>query len=170
MRYKNIFTLVLLFTVLLAGCSGNSRSKGEAGITGYVMKIADERILVVDSEAEDFSSTDGLEEFYNAIWFSNAPDDILVGQKVKVWFDIVRDSYPGQSEVMHLEIIPGEKPAGANLSESDALFKALTSEDMAGLDVTAVRLIEYHNEKNLWTIELKDVWSDTTYTMEIADK
>jgi hypothetical protein len=167
-RKKIIFILIILLAALATGCGGGNR--GEAGITGYVMKIEEGRILVIGSEAQNFSSTGGVEAFYDAIWFSNVPEDILIGQKVKVWFDMVMDSYPGQSEAKHVEVIPSQKPAGADLYEEEALYKALTSEDIKTSDVLVVESIEFDKENNLWTVKLQELWSETTFTLEIIDQ
>ena len=80
------------------------------------------RILVVDPVAQDFSDTGGIEEFYNAIWFSNAPQEVEPGNKVEVWFDIVAESYPGQSEALDIKIIQEEVPEGADLSPDLSLI------------------------------------------------
>ena len=165
---KLIIMFALLLVVLLTGCSVDDVPGTDAGITGYVMKIDEGRILVVEPEAQNFSSTGGIDEFYNAIWFSNAPQDIAIGDKVKVWFDIVLDSYPGQSDVEHLELVPSPKPDGANLHESEALNRALTSVDLNDV-VTVVKSIAYHAETRQWVIELKECWGDETHTIEIDD-
>ena len=181
MRKILIFILALMLAVTLVVCialgepssePGNEPSNelgNEPGITGYVMKIDEGRILIIEPEAQDVSSTGGIDEFYNAIWFSNAPQDITIGQKVKVWFDIVKESYPGQSVVEHIEIISRPQPDGANLDESQALYKALTSQQTSSPEV-AVKSIEYNNETSQWVIELKTIWDDETYTIEVDDK
>ena len=162
---KKLFVIVvLLLSVLLMGCLEDGTPGTDAGITGYVMKIEEARILVVEPEVKDFSSTGGIDEFYNAIWFSNAPQDIAIGDKVKVWFDFVLDSYPGQSEIEHLEVVPSPKPDGANLHLSEALQKALTSVELNDV-VTVVKSIEYNAEKKQWVIELKECWGDETHTI-----
>ncbi|MDW7650274.1 MAG: YobA family protein [Bacillota bacterium] len=159
--------LALLVVSSLVGCL-ESRPSGEPGITGYVMKREDGRILVIDPNPQDFSSTGGVDEYYNAIYFSNAPRDVTVGDKVKVWFDIMMDSYPGQSEVEYLEIVPSPKPAGANLNESEALNKALMSQEFK-TDVV-VNSIDYMDETSRWIIKLKQIWGDELYTVEVNDK
>lgn len=173
------FIFVILFTVSLFGCSPSNDSKSdgeretprpEAGISGYIMKKEGGRILVINPEAQDFSSTGGVKEFYNAIWFSKAPQDINIGDKVKVWYDIVLDSYPGQSEVKHIEVIPGEKSNGSNLTESEALNKALTSQEIAGDKVTVVKAIEYEKKADVWRIRLKEAWSDKIFNIQVEDK
>lgn len=62
----------------------------EPGMTGYVVKKEGGRILVVDSNPQDFSSTGGVEEFYNAIWFSKTPMSIEVGLQVRFGLTLSR--------------------------------------------------------------------------------
>lgn len=162
------FVLALLLVVSLLSCSSDD-SKGEAGITGYVMKKDNDRILVVSSEAQDFSSDGGVDEFYNAIWFSEAPKDIKIGEKVMVWFDIVAESYPGQSEIIEIEVVPSQLPEGADLTEADALNKALVSGDIEN-QVLAVKSIEYNSQEDNWNIKLKETWSGKVHDIKIEDK
>lgn len=142
----------------------------EPGIIGYVMEKEEDRILVISPEAQDFSSTGGISEYYNAIWFANAPKDINIGEKVKVWYEYTLDSYPAQSEVIHIEVIPAQQHEGANLTEEEALYRALTSELIAADGLVVVKAIEYDKENGKWDVELKEIWSDTIHNIEIEDK
>lgn len=171
------FALMLLLAISLLGCNSSNISNDgkkapnvEAGIIGYVMNKENARILVVSQVVQNFSSTGGVEEFYNAIWFSNAPKDIQIGDKVKVWFDEVLESYPGQSEVKHIEVISIEKPEAANLNESKALYEALTSEEISSNEVIVVKSIEYDKQADRWNIVLKETWGGKTYNIKVADK
>lgn len=166
------FALVLLLTISLLGCSSNNNNNNdsEAGITGYVMSKENDRILVVSSDAQDFSPDGGVDEFYNAIWFSKAPKDIMIGEKVMVWFDAVAESYPGQSEIKKISIIPGKLPEGADLTEADALYKALTSQEIDTNQVLAVKTMEYNTQDDNWNIKLKDTMSDKVYEVKVDDK
>lgn len=164
------FIFALILTISLIGCSGGKAPDTEAGIMGYVMDKEKDRILAVSSDAQDFSSTGGVEEFYDAIWFSEAPKDIEIGDKVKVWFDIVAESYPGQSKVEHIEVIPAEKPDGADLSDSEALHKALTSQSIDTNEVLAVKSIEFDSQSDSWNIKLKEVFSGKIHEVKVEDK
>jgi hypothetical protein len=161
--------LVLLLAISLLGCSSNNNNDSEAGITGYVMSKENDRILVVSSDAQDFSANGGVNEFYNAIWFSKAPKDILIGEKVMVWFDAVAESYPGQSEIKKISIVPGKLPEGADLTEADALYKALTSQEIDANQVLAVKSMEYNTQDDNWNIKLKDTMSDKVYDVKVED-
>lgn len=163
---KMYMVFLLLLVLLLSSC------KGDPGMTGYVMNRENSRILVVDAIPQDFSSTGGIDEFYNAIWFADAPNEIKLGDKVKVWFDIVAESYPGQSEVMHIEVVNAQKPSGSDLSESEVLQKVLTSEENNIKQLTAVSSIEYDINSDQWKVVLKNIWDDSGELLEfqIEDK
>jgi hypothetical protein len=174
-----IFILFLTFPIFILGCgpiqenevSDSIQSDApdyEAGITGYIMDKRDGRILVVSPEKKDFSSTGGMSEFYDAIWFSNPPNIAEIGMEVKVWSELVLQSYPGQAEVTHLEIIPSPKPKGAKLTESEALAKALSTQRINR--VLTVKSIEYSSKSNEWFIELKDTNDYEVITLRVKDK
>jgi hypothetical protein len=170
------FVIVLSLSLSLFGCSTNNiddeqkAPSAEAGITGYVMKKDNGRILVISQVAKDFSSTGGVEEFYDAIWFSNAPKDIQVGDKVKVWYDLVLESYPGQSEVKYLEVITVQNPIGANFTEAEALSIALKNKQINNDELIVVKSIKYDKQSDSWNIELKEIWNDKTYNLKVEDR
>lgn len=177
MRRICSFILVLILTLSLLGCNSNNISDDEKNdpsvdmeIIGYVMQKDNERILVISQSAQDFSSTGGVKAYYDAIWFSKAPKEVEVGDKVSVWYDFVAESYPGQSEVKHIDVISSQKPNGANLTESEALKKALESEEIKASDITVLKSIVYDKQADRWNIELKEIWSDNIYNIQIEDK
>ena len=161
-----IFMLIMICAVLVSGCASEDAPATEPGMTGYVMRLDGNRMLVVDPEPLDFSATGGIDEFYNAIWFANYPDEVLVGHKVAVWFDIVADSYPGQSEAQHVEIIAVDEPAGASFDQAEALRRALAQLEPGTPDLAVIR-IAFDQDQNAWTIELKELFSDQFYLVEV---
>src|SRR5690554_6361020 len=97
---KRLAFLFIILTIFFVGCgtsnndgisSGGSNQEpanndikaNEPNMIGYVVDKEGERILVVDPEPMDFSSTGGVSEYYDAIMFSNVPNDIEIGEKVK---------------------------------------------------------------------------------------
>jgi hypothetical protein len=173
---KKLFYLLLIGIIgtFVVGCGENTNTGGSnndsdpPGMEGYVMGVEANRILVVESKAKDFSSTGGVEEFYSAIWFSEAPENMKVGQKVQVWFDIVLESYPGQSEAKKVVVLPSERPEGANLNESEAIRKALEAHDSDFMGVTAVKNVEYDSDKDMWEVVLKQETEE--FTIEVKDE
>ncbi len=159
---KKWYLLMLLaLMAFLVGCSSKNVNLDSQSMTGYVMDKEGERILIVDDEAQDFSSTGGVKEFYNAIWFSEAPSQIKKGDFVKVWFDMVAESFPGQSETIKVDVIEGGKAKGANLTKSEALHKLLTSTEFKK-NLYGVSSIEYDDKKDIWNISLKKLLDDAS--------
>lgn len=167
---KKWIILLLGLSLLLTGCMGEPQAGEEnreeySSMVGYIMDIdSGGRILVVDPVAQDFSNTGGVDEFYNAIWFSDAPQEVELGERVEVWFDAVAESYPGQSGVKDLEVITEEVPEGANLSPTQALNRLLTQEE--GSRFTAVQSIPYDKEQDQWTIRLKELMTEDPQVLE----
>lgn len=154
--------LSILF-IPISGCnSGSDPNKNgsedvndsKPGIEGYVTKKEDGRILVVDPESQDFSSTGGADEFYNAIWFSDAPKEIEVGEKVQVWFEAVDTSYPGQSKAVRVSVIPTEIPDDTDLTEPEVIRSALASKELEPGKITVVRAVGYDKTSDVWHVQL----------------
>ena len=155
---------------LISACGAKTGGGGEdPGMTGYVVNIDNGRILVVDEKSLDFSGTGGLKEFYAAVWFSGAPDHVEIGDKVAVWHGAVAESYPGQSKVVRLEVLPPDKPEGADLAQDEALRRALEARSFAG--DAAVRSIRYDAAADIWRIELRELLQgEQAVTLEIDDR
>ena len=164
----------LLFKLI--GCSMNSENietdhsnnpDDKPGMVGYVVDRESSRILVVDPVPQDFSSTGGLSEFHNAIWFSNVPEEIEIGEKVQVWFDMVAESYPGQSEAIKISIIKSEKPDNADLTEAEAIHRALTSDEWKKKGITVIKSVNYDAEEDVWVVQIKQ--DDDEYSLQVVD-
>ncbi|MFC5465353.1 YobA family protein [Lederbergia graminis] len=171
---RKIYTHIILFflVIILAACGqanadGNTDEKGKPDIIGYVMDQNDSRILVVSAEAQDFSANDGLSEYYDAISLSNAPENVKIGQMVKVWIDgPVADSYPMQGKISKLEVVESSKPDGAKMTEEQALRKIIKAQPTKQM---AVRNIYFDNTKNIWKVEFKELPDGDVITIEIKD-
>lgn len=153
--------MLLVLMALLVGCNSKNENPDSQSMTGYVMDKEGERILIVDDDTQDFSSTGGVKEFYNAIWFSEAPSEIREGDFVEVWFDMVAESFPGQSQAIKVEVVEQEKPKGADLTKSEALHKLLTSDEFKK-DLYGVSSIKYNEKEDTWNIALKNLLDDTS--------
>ena len=152
--------MLLVLMALLVGCNSKNENPDSQSMTGYVMDKEGERILIVDDDTQDFSSIGGVKEFYNAIWFSEAPSEIREGDFVEVWFDMVAESFPGQSAIK-IEVVKQEKPKGADLTKSEALHKLLTSDEIKK-DLYGVSSIKYNEKEDTWNIALKNLLDDTS--------
>lgn len=146
--------LALALAIMLSGCGGPGAAGGgePPGMEGYVVKKDNGRILVVDPVPQDFSENGGMPEFYNAIWFSGAPAHAEVGRKVQVWFDAVAESYPGQSTAKRVNVLTSPKPAGADLTEAEAIRASLESRDFPW--PAAVKRAEYDANADAWTVTI----------------
>ena len=123
------------------------------GMEGYVVAKENGRILVVDPVPLNFSETGGISEYYNAIWFSDAPEHAEVGHRVNVWFDAVAESYPGQSRATRTEVLTSPKPERADLSEAEAIRKAL--EEHPTPWPAAIRHAEYDADADVWHVQIR---------------
>ncbi|MCD5324351.1 MULTISPECIES: DUF3221 domain-containing protein [Pontibacillus] len=153
-----------LILLILGGCS--SESYGErSDIAGYVMEKKGDEILVVSPESEDLG---GNEEFYDAVWAKDAPNDIKVGDRIALWFKGgLETSYPGQATVGKIELHNRSTPKDATISEGEALRHAL-DEVERDRSLFTVQSIKY--DQNQWSVILKDTKSYETQTVTVEDE
>ncbi|TFB19587.1 hypothetical protein E3U55_10530 [Filobacillus milosensis] len=133
---------------------------GEPDLTGYVVGKDKEkgRILVVDPVPVEG-------DFHHATWGTFPPEHVNIGDEVHVWYyGMILESYPGQVTFGKLEILPSPKPESADLTQSEALNKALTSNTF-DRETLIIEKIQYDSKDDLWNIEIKDV----TKTIQIKD-
>lgn len=162
-----LFLCILLVGIGCMGCRFGASSK-EPDIVGYILDKHNQSILVASKEAEDFSETNGRDEFYDVISLSDAPDHLERGQLVKVWYkDGVEESYPAGGMVGDLEIVSVEKTEGAKLTETEALKKAIEEEKPNDV---AVRSITFGHDKKIWTIEWVNIHFGTSFSTDVPDE
>lgn len=140
---------------------------------GYVTKIENQRALVVNPISRKINET--REEFYDAIWVSNMPPNIEVGQNVQVWFQgSIATSYPGQGGASKVTISEIQKPVKAILAQDEVIRKALMNKDIANISIIVIKEVKYEEESAMWTIRYKS--ADITdgvleeHTIQIPDK
>lgn len=152
---------LLAAALALSGCGGSVTGANGSGATqetppgmeGYVVAKDNGRVLVVDPVPQNFSETGGVEEFYNAIWFAGAPAHAGIGHRVQVWFDAVAESYPGQSTATKMNVLTSPKPAGADLSEAEAIRAALSAQSFAW--PPAISKAEYDASGDVWNVSIR---------------
>lgn len=169
---KPFFLLIIFILTITTGCIDKKNDyNGEPGITGYVIKKDGQRILVVSQEAKDFSLSGGEKNFYDAVWLKEPPIDVMVGEKVRVWFgnEEIESSYPAQTSVGKIEIIPSSTPKGATLSESEAL-KSVLEQNETPNEILTVKSISLDADKNEWLVVLKNTVDYKEYTIRLEDK
>lgn len=171
MKAKIGTSLILLSLLVLTGCSTIAGLiRGEPDISGYIMDERVHEILVVSTEPADYSETGGTEEFYDAVWVSRVTEVTEIGDYVEVWFDGgVETSYPAQAAMEELEIIEPDQPQGADLTESEALRKALAQEPFEE-EVLTVMSLSYDESVDEWTVELRNTNSYEDTTIEVEDE
>ncbi|NLI69057.1 MAG: DUF3221 domain-containing protein [Bacilli bacterium] len=162
-----------LFSACMFLVSCNALTKKEPDIHGFVIERTEETIFVVSKTPKDFSDHGGVKEFYDAIVLDGAPDDVAVGDEVRVWYKgPIRESYPLGGSVGALEIVETEQPEGAVLSRKEAVKRALenihTGNFISIIDVSfdpetrtwnvAYKPIEYYDNEppELTTVKVKD--------------
>lgn len=157
--------------------NADAESGVDANITGYIMNIDGDEMLVIANHPKDYSPDGGVEEFYNAIMFSDVPDDVEVGDFVHVWAQNgINESYPGQGTVGRLEEAEVSQPEDALLTEAEAIQKAIEYGKETGEfvnDATAIREIDFHRysrENATWSIEFYDTVEEKSFLIEIQDQ
>jgi len=106
---------------------------------------------------------------YSAVWFSNSPSDVEVGQKVEVWAGEVLASYPGQGKAERVSIIPVAPPEGASLSEKEVIQKALSSKDLSDYAVPAVKEVTFDLASSTWTVFIGKEGDEKVLLIKIKD-
>ncbi|MBM7542080.1 DUF3221 domain-containing protein [Amphibacillus cookii] len=172
MHKKLLFILLITLTSLLSCTylSDNATgTKDEPGITGYVVDQSDNRILVASDQAQDLSESGGVSEYYEMIWFLNAPTDIQCGDKVDIWYDTIDDSYPAKSTLQDYHIHDQEPPEEAHLTSADALKEALSKQSNHPSQIFAVRDIIFNKDHLQWTVYLFEIWSGEVVAIEVEE-
>lgn len=169
MNRKYVHTFMILFCMVIVACgTEGADGQGEADIIGYVLDKKDRSIFVVSKQAQDFSANDGLNEYYDAIWLSEAPEDIEIGEQVKIWYDgPVQESYPMGGKVGKLEVVPGNKHEGADWSEAEAIDIAIQQQKPN--EHIAVKSIEFDKELAFWKIEFKELPDGDVYQVQVQE-
>lgn len=142
------------------------------GFIGYITKTDGDRMLVVSSEPEDFSSNGGIWGYYAAVWFTmdDPPHPLEVGMKVKVQFDMLLDSYPQQGQAERLDLYMHQKPRGAVLYEDEAIRKAMDSFELPEEQFAIVTKTAFNAESSLWVVSLLSSEREISATIEVNDE
>ncbi|KLR74137.1 hypothetical protein B9L19_03635 [Geobacillus thermocatenulatus] len=166
---KWLLFIAIVWSVWVAGCNTPA---DRYAIEGYVVRKEGRSILVVSSHPQDFRSTGGLEEFYNAILVSDAPAQVKMGQTVRVWFDGgIAESYPGQGRARKVLVVPSVPRDGARLSEEEAIRRALKKEAIRLQHmIPVIREVQYDKQADTWTIQIQDAHERTEFDVQIKDE
>lgn len=123
-------------------------------LVGYITKHENQRALVVSPISREINQT--RKEFYDAIWVSNMPQDVEVGQYVHVWLEgAIATSYPGQGKASKVTITKIQKPEKAILSQDEVIRKALLNKDISSINNFVINEVVYDENSDVWTIRYK---------------
>lgn len=174
-----ILLLAMMFIVAACG-SGVTKPNIEAdnvsesqGYIGYVVNKEEGRILVVDGIAADYSEAGGMNPYYSAAWYSNLEDvsKVEIGQKVEVWSEgEMLTSYPGQAIADRVSVIQTEQPAGAVLSQSEAIREALASTLIKDYEVPIITSVQYHAGESSWLVEVTRNNEEKKVRIKVEDR
>lgn len=140
---------------------------------GYITKLESQRALVVSPISKEINQM--RKEFYDAVWVSNMPPDVEVGQFVHVWFEgAIATSYPAQGKASRVSYSNIQKPEKADFTQDAVIRKALLNKDISSINVLAIKEVSYDEKSDVWTIRYKDAKiSDDLleeHSMQVTDK
>ncbi|MCY8513754.1 DUF3221 domain-containing protein [Bacillus atrophaeus] len=111
--------ILMAFILFLVGCNKNEQNGDEAkmqSLVGYVvLKDDDSAILITSTEApvkEDYKLSEEqlINKFKNQVVIIGLSeldnkDDLKQGKKIKVWFNILKESDPPRTTIQKYEIL-----------------------------------------------------------------
>ncbi|WP_409340409.1 DUF3221 domain-containing protein [Paenibacillus sp. MBLB4367] len=180
---KLCLLFILIASLFLNACSNKVESKqsplaesnksSSAELVGYITKLENQRALVVSPISREINQT--RKEFYDAIWVSNIPKDVEVGQYVNVWFEgAIATSYPAQGKASKVTITKIQKPEKAIMSQDEVIRKALLNKDISSINIFVINEVVYNEKSAVWTIRYKSaIITDSSieeHSMQVPDK
>lgn len=138
----------------------------------YVMSLTDEELLAIEAQGRIYNKQSGEEHFGATHFkFPEASSKLKIGQRVLVEPNgPVMESYPGQGSALYVTVLPEYKPAGANLSESQVIGKAISeAKKTSKNEMLIVRDLSYNPSKKLWTVNLIQGFQGKEFKIDIAD-
>lgn len=192
MRFKIMTLLFCIFALSACGSKaeisidtdvkGGSSSQADLiqdkgsndGFVGFVVKKEKNQILVTNPNVQDFSANGGEKYYYSASWYTNISSNIEIGQKVEVW---VADGpkttqYPGRDTAVDIAVIQTPQPDEANLTQEDAIRKALASKEVeaANYSYPVIKEVNYDVSKSHWTILITQMSEEKVLEIIVDDK
>jgi len=144
------------------------------GFVGFVVKKENNQVLVTNPKVQDFSANGGEKYYYSAFWYTNVPSNIEIGQKVEVWVadGVKTTQYPGRDTAVDIAVIQIPQTDGANLTEEDAIRKALASKEVAAANYSypVIKEVKYDVSKSRWTIFITQISEEKVLEIIVEDK
>lgn len=109
-----VIVVALIMVVVMSFYSNNpsqEASQGSMEMTGFIIAMEDERVLVVSGEKEQVEGLTNatiLDSRLPAVWFQLTIDQrnvVQLGDEVRVTHEGIEESYPGQSSAVTVEVI-----------------------------------------------------------------
>ncbi|MFE1242877.1 DUF3221 domain-containing protein [Fictibacillus sp. NPDC058756] len=154
---KMIYLFFTSLLILVTACSNNEtntavskdKPQEDPGFVGYVTSRDEKgRALVISTNKRNLGQKD--KEFYSAIYFSDVPAIIKVGQKVSVEIDgLVLESMPGQSSAKSVKVLPATVKNKTKLKEYEAVAKAM---DKLDKNFQVIKKVEYDEKTKEWQV------------------
>ncbi|PSL43213.1 uncharacterized protein DUF3221 [Salsuginibacillus halophilus] len=115
MRKRIFISIFFLMFIASAGCgtevTSDELNPSEANVQeGYVVDKSEERILVIsditEEEAVESSQEELLDGENEAVWYTVEDTATYeIGQLLRLEWDHMAESYPGQSEPEHVQVV-----------------------------------------------------------------
>lgn len=168
---KKIFYLACILVILISsGCTEkNDLAKDLITLDvqgNFVTKIENDRILVINTIPQNFTSTGGVNEYYSATWLYNLPkNDVKVGQKIKYTTQgFTLGSYPGAVEGKSISILLIERPVSARMTVEEVIRK--TIDENTEIKVFVLKGITFDSSQQIWSIRFKEGFNFEKETKE----
>jgi hypothetical protein len=158
---KIVLFLLMGVFMCVSGCSNNQTNtaeskelpqKDDSGFVGYVTSWDEKgRALVISTNKRNLGQKD--KEYYTAIYFSNVPSSIKVGQKVSVEIDgLVLESMPAQSSAKSVKVFPSTIKKKTKLQEYEAVAKAMEQQSTT---FQVIKNVDYDGKTKEWKVVVR---------------
>ncbi|WP_338788127.1 DUF3221 domain-containing protein [Metabacillus sp. FJAT-53654] len=164
MKRKLALIFITLSTIGLFACGNNQPTTTGTNeqppiedpatsmqLEGYVVERTANTVLVVNPNPKEATQSNG------PAYFSNTPDTLKIGDKVSISYEVMLESYPGQAEAIEVKVLESHKPSGADLTEEQALNKALSKKQ---LKTPILSVFQYNKETDTWNIQVDSIMGE----------
>ncbi|WP_423408303.1 DUF3221 domain-containing protein [Heyndrickxia sp. MSNUG] len=138
----------------------------------YVMDLQEDSLLAVEAQGRIYNKASGEEQFgATQFKFPKASEKLKIGQRVIVEPNgPIMESYPGKGGALYITVLPEYKPAGAKLSESQVVSKAITeAKKTSGNELLIIRELSYEPSNKRWTVIFIQGFQGQELKVELAD-
>ncbi|NBI28991.1 DUF3221 domain-containing protein [Chengkuizengella marina] len=160
---SKFLSLMILILLTLSACSeemNNDKGLIKVDIQGeFITKIENEKILVVSNIPQDFSSSGGVKEYYNATWLYNVESSDLktlkIGQKVEYTTKgLTMTTYPGSVELDEIKIVKMKSPTTTNLTVEEVIREAINRSPQ--IEVFILKDLTFDEDRQKWLVQFMD--------------